>query len=503
MKFEYNDMSDKLGTFRAIYVVALCSIGSFLFAYDTGIVGGVLTLSSFQRDFRYTQGQKVQVSSNCVSILQGGAFFGCFIIWPITSWLGRKWGIVVSSVVFCIGAIMQVINVHSLGLFYAGRVISGLGTGGATVMVPMMAGEFAPKHLRGRLGACFQLFFASGVCVSYWVDYAASKGIPETSPTQWQVPVGLQLVPGGLLGLGMLLIKESPRWLAKKGRNEEAWRSLLWIRGGVETPDVQQEFQEILAGVEAEIQASEGFTWKELLLPSNRLRMLLAITIQLAAQLSGNTSLAYFSPQFFTLLGTGNKSIFLTGFFGIAKVAGVVVFILCFVDSLGRKKPLMFGALIMGILMLIVAVIIATHPPNAADGISSAGAAGIAMIYLEAFAFNFSWGPGPWLYIGEIFPSRIREIGIGTGAASQWLFNFVMSQITPHAVANLGWRTFLMFAIFNFANIFYVWFFIRETNGKSLEEMEVVFGTIARLPTKDSEDQAVEGRVETINESSK
>jgi len=286
----------------------------------------------------------------------------------------------------------------------------------------MMAGEFAPKHLRGRLGACFQLFFASGVCVSYWVDYAASKGIPETSPTQWQVPVGLQLVPGGLLGLGMLLIKESPRWLAKKGRNEEAWQSLLWIRGSVETPEVQQEFQEILAGVEAEIQASEGFTWKELLLPSNRLRMLLAITIQLAAQLSGNTSLAYFSPQFFTLLGTGNKSIFLTGFFGIAKIAGVVVFILCFVDSLGRKKPLMFGALIMGILMLVVAIIIATHPPNAPDGISSAGAAGIAMIYLEAFAFNFSWGPGPWLYIGEIFPSRIREIGIGTGAASQWLF---------------------------------------------------------------------------------
>lgn len=387
-------MSKALGTFRAVYVVSLCSIGSFLFAYDTGIVGGVLTLTSFQRDFGYSKAEKTQVNSNCVSILQGGAFFGCFMIWPLTSWLGRKWGIIISSLVFCVGAILQVLNVHSLGLFYAGRVISGLGTGGATVMVPMMAAEFAPKELRGRLGAFFQLFFATGVCISYWVTYAASAGISSSSPVQWQVPVGLQLVPGALLGLGMLLIKESPRWLAKKGRNEQAYQSLLWIRGGTETPEIEAEFQEILTGVQVEIQASEGFTWKELMLPSNRLRMFIAITIQLAQQLSGNTSLAYYAPQFFALLGTGSKSVFITGFFGIVKIAGVVVYILFFVDALGRRKPLMFGALIMGLLMLIVAIIIVTNPPKAVGGISSAGAAGIAMIYLEAFAFNFSWGPG-------------------------------------------------------------------------------------------------------------
>jgi hypothetical protein len=145
----------------------------------------------------------------------------------------------------------------------------------------------APKQIRGKLGSCFQLFFATGVCISYWVDYAAQKGLSGTSSTQWQVPVGLQLVPGGLLALGMLLVKESTRWLAKKGRNEEAYESLLWVRGGVDSPEIRAEFQEILAGVELEIRESEGLTWKELMLPSNRYRMFIAFTLQMCQQLTG------------------------------------------------------------------------------------------------------------------------------------------------------------------------------------------------------------------------
>jgi sugar porter (SP) family MFS transporter len=484
-------MGKRLGTFRAIYVVAVCAIGSFLFAYDTGIVGGVLTLPSFQRDFRYTKAEKTHVNSTCVSILQAGAFFGCFAVWPITSWLGRRWAYVISSVVFCIGAIIQTINTHSIGAFYAGRVISGLGTGAATVLVPMFSAEMAPKEIRGMLGSCFQLFFATGVCVSYWTTYAASAGLSEEKSLQWQVPVGLQLVPGALMGLGMLLVKESVRWLAKKGRNEEAFESLLWVRGGEDTAEVRAEFAEILTGVELEIQQSEGVTWKELLLPSNRLRMFIAITIQLCQQLTGNTSLAYYAPQIFATIGAGNKSLFITGFFGLVKMAGVAIFLFFFVDRIGRKKPFMAGAFAMGAFMLIIALIVATHPPKKNTenaGITAAGAAGITMVYLEAFSFNMSWGPLPWLYIGEIFPNRIREIGIAAGAGSQWLFNFMMSQITPYAIDNIGWRTFLMFAIFNFAIVVYSYFVLRETAGKSLEEMEVVFGTVDRLPTKADDD---------------
>ena len=158
------------------------------------------------------------------------------------------------------------------------------------------------------------------------------------------------------------------------------------------------------------------------------------------------------------------------------------IFVVFLVERVGRKWSLIFGAFLMGALMLIVAILSKTFPPDPnATSIASPSVAAIAMVYLEAMTYNMSWGPVPWLYMSEIFPSRIREMGIAVGTATQWLFNFVFSQATPHAVDNMGWRTFLMFCIFNWALVVYGWLFIKETTGKSLEEMEE--GKIAFLGT--------------------
>ena len=227
-------------------------------------------------------------------------------MWPFTARFGRRWAIVLASVIFNIGAILQLIKGHGIGTWYAGRTISGIGVGIATVIIPMFSAEMAPAHIRGRLGSCFQFFFTLGVMVSYWVDYGVGSHMAPSS-TQWRIPVGLQLVPGGILGLGMLLTKESARWLAKRGRHEEAVKSLAWVRG-VDEADVQVEYGDILAGIAEEERSTEGVTWKEYLLPANRYRVFIAITIQagmsihqktmndanqLGAQLTGNTSLAY------------------------------------------------------------------------------------------------------------------------------------------------------------------------------------------------------------------
>ncbi|EAW11312.1 putative MFS sugar transporter [Aspergillus clavatus NRRL 1] len=488
-------MGKRLGLLRAIYLVSASCMGSFAFAFDTGVISGVLTLESFQRDFGYTQAQKTTVNSNAVSILQAGAFFGCFFTTPVASRLGRRSGLILSSLIFTVGTVLQVINAHTLGTFYAGRVIAGVGIGAATVLIPMYAAEMSPKEFRGRLGACFQWFFALGVMVAYWVTYAVSRDQPSATK-QWQIALGLQLLPSTLLLAGMCTVRESARWLATQGRTEAAWDSLRWVRGGEETAELRAEFDEILRGIEEETRVREHFTWRELLLPANRYRLFIAVTIQLCAQLSGNTSLAYYATQIFAAVGAGSSATLVTGFFGVVKVLGVTVFQLFVMDRIGRRVPFMVGAGAMGSFMLIIACVLATHPTpstmTTTTGTTPAGIAMIIMTYAEAFSFNMSWGPLPWLYVGEIFSSRTREVGVTVGAASQWLFNFMMSQVTPHAISNIGWRMFLMFAIFNYAIIGYSWAFLRETSQHSLEEMQNVFGGGAAAAGEASLDKRLE-----------
>jgi MFS family permease len=131
--------------------------------------------------------------------------------------------------IFCVGVILQVVPSHSLVCFYIGRFVSGLGLGAGTAVVPSYNAEMAPKEIRGMLGSGVQWLFALGVMISYWIDYAVQQTLPVSSK-QWQIPVGLQLVPATVLALGLFTQPESVRWLAKKERYEEAWQSLTWMR---------------------------------------------------------------------------------------------------------------------------------------------------------------------------------------------------------------------------------------------------------------------------------
>jgi sugar porter (SP) family MFS transporter len=382
---------------------------------------------------------------------------------------------VACSAIFSLGVILETINTHSLTAFYIGRVICGLGVGGSATIIPIYMAEMAPKDIRARLGSCYQLTYTVGILVSYWIDYGV-KGVE--GDRQWQIPVALQLVPGVLMGVGMGGVTESVRWLLGVGRDEEAWESLVWIRGG-EGEGVKGEFEDMKRGLEEERFVTAGFRVGELWEGRNLHRLLIAGGLFLAQQSTGSTALAYFGPQFFALLvGDGERTLLLTGIFGAIKVVACFVFVVFLSDRFGRRSLLASGAAFMAICMIATAGVIKTYPQPGDGSVTSSGIATVALIYLDIIAYNFSWGPLPWPCASEIFPTRIREPGVAFGVGSQWLFNFVWSFSTPYIQAGLGWGTFLLFGLLDVVIVGFTYFCLKETAGKSLEEINDMFDGI-------------------------
>lgn len=152
------------------------------------------------------------------------------------------------------------------------------------------------------------------------------------------------------------------------------------------------------------------------------------------------------------------------------KVVTTAIFLVIGIEKLGRKSPLVGGALWMMAMMFIIGALLTSYPPNPkSTTVSPASIAMAVMIYLYVIGYSASWGPVPWVYVSEIFPTRLRAYGVGTASATQWLFNFCVTKFTPAAINNIGWKTFIMFGVFCFANACFAFFFVRETKGITLE----------------------------------
>jgi len=312
------------------------------------------------------------------------------------------------------------------------------------------------------------------------LNYGVSLHI-KPSTSQWRIPVGIQLIPGGILFIGLLFLKESPRWLAKQGRYEEATASLAYMRrDDINDPEILKEIADIRVSIEEELTLTEGVTWKECLVPGNRNRFAIAFTIFLCQQFSGTNSIGYYAPQIFQTIGVSktNASLFATGVYGTVKVCATGLFLVIGIDKIGRRNSLLGGALWMMVMMFILGAVLHTHPPTNVNVVSPASIAMVVMIYLYVIGYSASWGPIPWVYVSEIFPTRLRSYGVGLAAATQWLFNFAITYMTPSAINHIGWRIFLMFGIFCLANFVFVFFCIKETKGRTLEDMDVLFGTV-------------------------
>ena len=236
---------------RAYVLAAVASFGGMLFGWDTGMIGGILTLPAFQTSFALNKHSKdfSDLQGNIVSVLQAGCFFGAAASFFVSDKLGRRTALFIADAIFILGSVLQVcsgLRSTSLSLLYVGRVIGGFGVGLISAVVPSYIGENANKEIRGRCIGTMQLFNVTGIMLSYFVNYGMSNHT-SLGALQWRIPFALQMLPGILLLVGLLFQNESPRWLVEKDNIPKARRALSRVRAKTQDdPVLLQELQEII-----------------------------------------------------------------------------------------------------------------------------------------------------------------------------------------------------------------------------------------------------------------
>ncbi|KAK3382062.1 general substrate transporter [Lasiosphaeria ovina] len=480
-----------------VYLLA-CSacFGAMSFGWDSAVIGGVIVLPPFIQDFGLGGTDSVAVANlqaNIVSTLQAGCFLGALLASPMTDRFGRKWCLIGVSMIILVGVIMQAAANGSLGAMYAGRFIAGFGVGAASCINPIYVSENAPRAIRGLLTGLYQLFIVTGGMIAFWINYSVS--IHFSGKIMYVFPLAIQALPALLLCGCMLLNEESPRWLARQDRWEEAKRVLSRTRNLDQNhPYMQDEFQEIVDQLEHERRITGDASYWTLTremwtIEGNRKRAIISITLMICQQMTGTNAINTYAPLIFFNLGlTGpSTSLFSTGIYGIVKVTSCIIFLLFMADSLGRRRSLLWTSIAQGLAMFYIGLYIRISPPIKGQPVPPAGYFALVSIFLFAAFFQFGWGPACWIYASEIPTARLRSLNVSYAAATQWLFNFVVARAVPTmlvTVGSNGYGAYLVFGSFCFAMFFFVWFFIPETKGVSLEHMDQLFGVTDAAPAK-------------------
>ncbi|KAI8883646.1 general substrate transporter [Backusella circina FSU 941] len=417
-------------------------------------------------------------------LLLAGCFVGSLLSGPSAEHISRKYTIILGCIVFLAGAAVQTAN-NGYASMVVGRAIAGVGIGVLSMVVPLYQSEIAPKEIRGRLIALQQLMITIGIMVAFWVGYGSSL---RSDQSTFRIPLAIQMIPAVFLALGAAFLPYSPRWLVSKGRNEEALVVLGKLRASGDTtdPEVIAEYEEIIAQVnhEREVQIN---SYAELFKPGLLRRMVLGILVQIFQQFTGINSIMYYAPTIFKQAGVGDtaSSLIASGVNGVLNVLATIPAVL-YIDRLGRRKTMISGAIVMGLAMLLCGIVMGATAKISIDvngdhqvdmsGNKNASYFCIVMIYFFVAGFAYSWGPVGWIYPAEIYPLSVRAKGTSITTAANWLMNFVISEICPVMLNSITFGTYIFFGCCCAIMATVVFIFFPETKGKSLEEMDVVFG---------------------------
>ncbi|PWY88228.1 MFS monosaccharide transporter [Aspergillus heteromorphus CBS 117.55] len=501
---------------KKTFAIALfASLGGFVYGYNQGMFSEILTMTSF---IKATDGYAARTGLKqgmLTSILELGAWVGTLLNGYLADSLGRRRTVVLAVFIFCIGVIVQACTKNA-GYIFAGRFVTGLGVGNLSMIVPLYNAELAPPEIRGSLVAVQQLSITFGIMVSFWIGYGTNyiggTGAGQSNAA-WLIPICIQILPALILAIGMVgFMPQSPRHLMNLGREEECLQTLARLRGA-STDDmlVRIEFLEIKAlwMFEAETakrkypQYQDGSFKSRFMTGLNDYKSLVtnkslfkrttvACLVMMFQQWNGINAINYYAPQIFEGLNLGGNttSLLATGVGGIFEFVFTIPAVL-WVDNIGRKKILITGAIGMSICHFICAGLIGSYEGTFSTH-KGAGWATVVFVWIFIINYAYSWGPCAWIVVSEVYPLSMRAKGVSIGGSSNWLNNFGVGLATSPFLSASAYGTFIFFGCMTILGVIYVWIFVPETKGRTLEEMDELFGSEGMA----AEDEALRQRID-------
>lgn len=447
-----------------LLIVAVSALGGLLFGYDTGVINGAqFYLSKY---FDLSDAMKGWVVGSALL----GCFVGAIVAAPLSVKIGRKYSLIVSAVLFTFsawGSGLPAILPESVTLLVIFRIIGGIGIGIASMNAPMYIAEIAPSNIRGRMVTYYQLAVVIGFFVVFLATYFIAESLTEAENIQfgWRQMFWSELVPCVLFLVLLFFVPKSPRWLALKGKNEEA---LIVLKKIHSDEQANKEIFQIKQSLAADPSGLKINYFSKAILGI----IIIGSVLSILQQFTGINAVLYYGADIFEkALGFGKEDILKQQIL-LAFVNLVFTFVAMFtVDKLGRKPLIYIGSVGMLIGFLLLGI---TLQQQSVGFLSLLG----VLIFIASFAL--SMGPVVWVLLAEMFPNKIRSVAMSIAVAVQWVANYVVSQSFPmvmgsevnHSPVWNGSLPYFIFSVFIVIIVFFTYKFIPETKGKTLEEIE-------------------------------
>ncbi len=439
--------------FLWLYVVAIvASLGGLLSGYDTGVISGALLYINESWDLSDSM-QGILVSSVLIGAVIGAATNGI-----LADMFGRKKIIMATAVIFILGSILCGLapNIYVLIL---SRILVGLAVGIVNFVIPLYLSEISPKALRGTLVSLYQWAITAGILFSYFINAAFANAVYSW---RWMLFAGV--LPGLVLLVGMHFMNDTPRWLVSKNKEEEAKKVFKKIEPNANAESEINEIKKTLR-VEAATGGDKIKFKKWMIMP-----FVVGIGIMFAQICTGINTIIYYAPTIFKNAGFDSNlnAIYATTGIGVVNFLMTIVAVF-FTDKLGRKPLLYFG--LTGVMLSLIALGSAFAFSSVLGDNLKWVAVGSLVTYIICFAMSL--GPIGWIIVSEVFPLKIRGIAMSICTVSNFAFNFFVVGSFPILMHRIGGAlTFWGFAAVSLLCIIFVYFFVPETKGISLEEIE-------------------------------